>query len=113
MSRKRCCENCVFSGAVQDGAKTLYICSNVPDCPGQTVLRPPDGLCPRFRPRRGKPVPREPQSNDPWVRYIPLTQGLCAMVDASDFGWLSLHNWCAKRRGTRTTRCAATTARTS
>lgn len=46
MVRKRCCENCVFSGKVRDGAKILYVCSNVPDCPGQTVLRPPDGVLP-------------------------------------------------------------------
>ncbi len=100
MVRKRCCENCVFSGKVRDGEKILYVCSNVPDCPGQTVLRPADGVCPHFRLRPGR-TPKSPPkpSDDPWVRYIPLTQGLYAKVDASDYGWLSLHNWWAIRAG--------------
>jgi hypothetical protein len=100
MSRKRCCENCVYSGKVRDGDRTLYICSNVPGGLGQTVLRPPDGLCPHFRPNRRQTAWSEPKkSDDPWVRYIPLTQGLYAKVDASDYGWLSLHKWWAARAG--------------
>ena len=98
MSRKRCCENCVYSGKVRDGDRTLYICSNTPGHPGQTMVRPPDGLCPHFRPKRGQPVRSEPKaSDDPWVRYIPLTDGLYAKVDAGDYAWLSLHHWCAFR----------------
>jgi len=98
--KKRCCANCVYSGKVRDGEKILCICSNVPDSPGQTMLRPPDGVCPHFRPKRGQIGKSEPKpSDDPWVRYIPLTQGLYAMVDASDYGWLSRHNWWAAPAG--------------
>jgi len=100
MVGKRCCENCVYSGQVRDGEKTLYVCSNVPDSPGQTVLRPPASVCPHFRPKPVRTAKSPPKpSDDPWVRYIPLTQGLYAMVDASDYGWLNLHNWCAKKEG--------------
>ena len=70
------------------------------DSPGQTVLRSPDGLCPHFRRRPVRPARSPPKaSEDPWVRYIPLTQGLYAMVDAGDFGWLSRHNWWAAHAG--------------
>ena len=100
MSPKRCCENCVYSGPVRDGEKILYICSNTPEAVGQTVLRTPDAVCPHFRPKDKRNVQRETKpSDDPWVRYIPLTQDLYAKVDASDYGWLSLHNWCVKRDG--------------
>lgn len=100
MSKKRCCENCVYSGRIRDGVRTLCICSNTPEAPGQTVVVPPDNVCPRFRRkyvRTGKSKPRA--SDDPWVRYIPLTQGLYAIVDADDYVWLSRHNWCAKKDG--------------
>ena len=86
MSKKRNCENCVYSAQIRDGARTLYICSNTPDACGQTVVVRPDAACPRFRPkyvRTGRSEPKE--SDDPRVRYIPLTQGLYAMVDASDY----------------------------
>jgi hypothetical protein len=74
MGKKPCCENCVYSGPIRDGDRTLYICSNVPDRPGQTVLRPSDGLCPHFRPRPARTDQSEPKpSGDPWVCYIPLT----------------------------------------
>lgn len=101
MGKKRCCENCVFSGEIRDGVRTLHICTNTPEAPGQIVVRPPDGgTCPHFRLRRVRTGRSEPQNSyDPWVRYIPLTQGLYAKVDASDYAWLSLHNWHAKWAG--------------
>lgn len=45
----------------------------------------------------GKPRKRHPvtQPIDKPFRYIPLTQGQNAMVDAYDFEWLSQWNWCA------------------
>lgn len=35
------------------------------------------------------------QPNDPTIRYIALTQGQVAVVDAEDYDWLNQHNWCA------------------
>lgn len=37
------------------------------------------------------------QPDDPNVRFIPLTQGQVAVVDASDYDWLMQWNWCALR----------------
>ena len=98
--KKRCCENCTYAGTIREGERILCICSNTPEAPGQTVVVSPDGACPQSRAKHArsrKSPPRE--SDDPWVRFIPLTQGLYATVDASDYGWLSLHNWCAKKDG--------------
>jgi hypothetical protein len=98
--KKRCCENCTYAGTIRAGERLLCICSNTPGAPGQTVVVSPDGTCPHFRAKHArsrKSPPRE--SDDPWVRFIPLTQGLYATVDASDYGWLSRHNWCAKKDG--------------
>lgn len=42
-------------------------------------------------------VKREPvvQPQDQSIRYIPLTQGKVAIVDAADYEWLSQWNWLA------------------
>ena len=42
------------------------------------------------------------QPLDPSYRFIPLTQGLNAIVDTSDFEWLSQWNWSAKKCGNDT-----------
>lgn len=44
-------------------------------------------------------VMRDPvvQPQDQSIRYIPLTQGKIAIVDAADYEWLSQWNWYAQR----------------
>jgi hypothetical protein len=67
-------------------------CANHPDTPGQ--VRPIPGTpCRNFR---GKPHRVEPPAppNDK-IRYIPLTRGLYAIVDAEDYEWLSQYKWYA------------------
>jgi len=46
-----------------------------------------------------KPLPRPEvvQPSDQSIRYIPLTQGKVAIVDAADYEWLSRFTWCATR----------------
>jgi hypothetical protein len=44
--------------------------------------------------RRAKRHPVEQPVNESF-RYIPLTRGLNAIVDLSDFDWLNERNWCA------------------
>jgi hypothetical protein len=70
------------------------VCVNHPDAPGQIKEVHPAETCPNFTPRRQlpqRPEPPEPPSDD--VRYIPLTKGLCAMVDAADYEELSKYKW--------------------
>jgi hypothetical protein len=67
-------------------------CANHPDTPGR--MRPiPRTPCRNFR---GKPLrldPPEPPNDK--IRYIPLTRGLFAIVDAEDYEWLSRYKWYA------------------
>jgi hypothetical protein len=67
-------------------------CANHPDTPGQ-VRRIPVTPCRNFR---GKPYRVEPpQPPNDKIRYIPLTRGLFAIVDAEDYEWLSRYKWYA------------------
>jgi len=59
------------------------------------------GVCRNYQPRRWpkgrREAPPEPASDD--VRYIPLTRGRYAIVDADDFAELSKHKWTLVRSG--------------
>lgn len=94
----RCCANCVYAGEVLDGAAVLWVCSNTPAAPGRSVVVPADNVCLSFR-RRAKSTGRTEvtQPVDKSIRYIPLTRGKYAVVDADDYVWLSLHKWHAYR----------------
>jgi len=79
------------------------ICANWSEAPGHlrevTAAEP----CANFRPRRKKPVWTEvPEPADDEVRYIPLTKGLFAIVDAADYEALSQYKWTALVTGGKT-----------
>lgn len=38
----------------------------------------------------------------PSIAYVPLTQGLYALIDAEDAEWVGVHNWCAHWPGRKT-----------
>lgn len=95
-SKARCCRCCVYAGALRDGTRTLAICANTPETPGQIVRIDPSGCCRNFRAkgqRKARAVPPEPPNDE--IRYIPLTQGRYAIVDAADYEWLSEYQWFA------------------
>jgi hypothetical protein len=48
-----------------------------------------------------------PQPPNDRVRYIALTRGMFAMVDAADYEWLSQYKWCATSSGSTTYACRA------
>jgi len=95
------CYDCVFclSNAglwlrtLTSGFPVAGMCANHPATPGQLREVPHDGPCRNFRPRPGfgRVEPPEPPSED--VRYIPLTRGLHALVDARNYEWLSRYKW--------------------
>ncbi len=93
--KTRSCKNCVYAGQVHDGERILWICSRTPEARGQMVRVCHHDPCERFR-RRPAPPQRTgavEQPADKSIRYIPLTRGRVAVVDASDYAWLSRHQW--------------------
>lgn len=93
---RRSCHQCVFCiSNVMLWARTLLsgfpvtgLCANHVDTPGQ--IRPvPSRPCRNFRPKPLRVEPPEPP--DDTIRYIPLTRGMHAIVDADDYEWLSQH----------------------
>lgn len=104
---RRSCFDCVFCiSNVLLWAQTLMSgfpvggqCANHPDTPGRVRPVPYGGTCRNFRAKVPPPVRVEPPEppNDK-VRYISLTRGLYAIVDAEDYGWLSRYKWHASSR---------------
>jgi len=101
---KRTCHDCVYSGrppltrCMRDfstGWAGLLMCVNHPDSPGELRdVAPTTAACRNFRARHVPPVrgtPPEPPNDQ--VRYIGLTKGMYAMVDAADYEWLSRYTW--------------------
>ncbi len=94
------CWHCMFYLAdVMLWARTLLsgfpiqgLCANNADTPGR--IRPaPSKICRNFRLRPFRTDPPEPPNDK--IRYIPLTRGLHAIVDAADYDWLSQYKWYA------------------
>lgn len=104
----RCCRNCVYAArasgrwlrVVMSRWPGLLICANSAEAPGTLQGVAPGGVCPNFRPKR-PPVVRAapPEPPDDGVRYIPLTQGYHAVVDAEDYERVSRYKWCLSRSG--------------
>ncbi len=104
-SPKHGCFNCVYAlrdgmlwlQTLQSGFPVSEQCANHPDTPGR--MRPVSGICPNYREKKPRPphlrTEPPPPPNDE-IRYIPLTRGLHAIVDAADYAWLSRHKWCAR-----------------
>jgi hypothetical protein len=75
------------------------LCFNNEAAPGELREVAPAGVCRNFRARREPAVwtePPEPPNDE--IRYIPLTRGQYAIVDAADFEWLSRYKWHAAPR---------------
>ncbi len=99
---QQACHNCIFcvSSAflwmrtLLSGFPITGMCANHPDTPGQ--MRPiPHRPCRNCKMKPFRVDPPEPPNDG--IRYIPLTRGLHAMVDAADYEWLSKYKWYAGR----------------
>jgi hypothetical protein len=96
------CVNCIYSGCEPTlWLKNLTICwpatrtcINHPDAPGEMKQVMPSETCRNFRERPQPPVrldaPAPPKEG---LRYIALTKGKFATVDAADYEWLSQFRW--------------------
>lgn len=103
---KRCCANCVYA-TVAEGHwhrvmmrrfPGLRLCFNSVEAPGRMQEVRVDGVCPNFMARRWPHRQREqpPKPPNDEIRYIPLTHGLYATVDAQDYEKLSKYRWHAR-----------------
>lgn len=100
---ERTCFHCLFG--IQPSAMQCYAgmmarwpapmsCFNHPDSPGERRDVRPKSTCRNFRPRRKPPERgRPPKPPNDKIRYIPLTHGKFAIVDAADYERLNRYRW--------------------
>ena len=102
--KKRVCCHCAYGvyepticiQMFMRGWPGMLMCANHADAPGRLRSVLSNSTCRNFVVRHDPSYrlpPPEPQSGD--IRFIPLTRGYFAIVDAADYEWLSKHNWLA------------------
>ena len=97
---QRSCHDCVFCTwdkglwmrTLLSGRPVLGMCANHPVTPGR-LREVPGRPCRNFRGKPRRVEPPEPPNDK--IRYIPLTRGLHAIVDAEDYERLSQYKWYA------------------
>jgi len=100
METKRSCHSCTYAVVLRDGRRQLRVCMNGPETPGEIVVVQEGATCRNWRRKWCKPLrlPAPEPANDE-VRYIPLTQGKFAIVDAADYERVSQYKWHLSRQG--------------
>ena len=89
-SCQRCCGNCRFAMPVEHQGEPLLVCPyRRKSCGRLTAVEPQEG-CSEFRARV-----RPKEGSEEGTCLIPLVNcdGLCALVDAADYEWLSRYTW--------------------
>jgi len=102
----KCCENCVYATRAEGHWHRvmmrrfpgLRLCFNSVEAPGRMHEVRVDGVCRNYRKRHWPPGQRcrPPEPPNDQIRYIPLTRGLYAIVDAEDYEKLSKYKWHAR-----------------
>jgi len=106
MGKRRCCGNCTYAERLRTRWLRLillrwpglWICFHKAGADGEISEVLETDCCRNWRAARTPTVwaaPRE--SPDPAIRYISLTRGKHAMVDAADYPKLAKHKWYAQR----------------
>ncbi len=91
---ERSCPHCAYGLTDPTDADNSVVCVNHPESPGQLRQVAEGTVCRNFRrrcPPRLRLEPPEPPSDE--IRYIGLTQGKFALVDAADYDALSQYKW--------------------
>ncbi len=95
---KNSCKSCIYCIALTGRGLKVFVCANKHDQPGRLTLTDPAAFCSNFKKKHivNRPAVTQPGSCD--IRFIPLTQGKVAVVDADDYDWLSRYKWYANKK---------------
>lgn len=101
LMRPPTCHDCVFCltnpglwlATLPSGFPVAGMCANHSDAPGRWRQIPVGRPCRNFRPQPASGRVEPPQPPGDKLRYILLTRGLHAIVDARNYEWLSRHKW--------------------
>lgn len=103
---QRCCANCRFAMPVEHQGEPLLVCPYRQERRGRLAVVEPEEGCPAFRERVR---PKEESGEETCAIPLVNMDGLCALVDAADYEWLSRYTWRAASSGGGTfyahTRC--------
>lgn len=92
------CTNCIYAVALEGGSESHLACVNKAGSAGRLRFIDSGGSCRNLRLKNhGRDKPPAAESDD--VRFIPLTQGKFAIVDAEDYERLSKYKWYLKNLG--------------
>jgi len=99
------CKNCIYLVNALGKEKPALICTNRDGARGSLFSA---DLCSPCRNYRAEPVIDRPsviQPLDSQIRFIPLTKGKVAIVDAADYDWLSLLTWSTSQKASGVYAC--------
>ena len=87
------CKRCVYLVDAVGREKSILVCTNRYGQNGGLVLFEADSPCRNYQQKRivDRPIVSQPQNSD--IRFIPLTRGKFAIVDADDYAWLGRFKW--------------------
>jgi len=100
--KAQACKNCVYAVEVGGKDRKVLICTNKEGSGGELSVAETRGWCRNFQSRKKKAQrvrTNQPEGGE--IRFIPLTKGKVAIVDAADYEWLSKYKWHAVRCGQR------------
>jgi len=86
------CKNCIYLFKAEN-CPDIFICTNKQDDPGSLYILKEDQPCRSYSTAFVPQRPKVRQPADPNTRFIPLTKGKFAIVDAADYDWLNQFKW--------------------
>jgi hypothetical protein len=99
------CKSCIYLVNAIGKEKPVLICTNKDGARGSLFSA---DLCSPCRNYRAEPVIDRPvvvQPADSQIRFIPLTKGKVAIVDAADYDWLSSFTWSTSQKASGVYAC--------
>jgi hypothetical protein len=93
MATESICNNCVFGIYLLHNKELIVLCTNNPEQPGELIETQPLLTCKNHKAETSRLEPPEAENEE--IRYIPLTRGKFAIVNAEDYERLGRFKWFA------------------